>query len=61
VSTNTVTNNIVAGFVAAMLPMVQVIKDTVSTDTIAAAGRRHALPKFDGTKKKWPDWHRAVK
>ena len=44
-----------------MLPMVQAFKDAVSTDTIAAAGRRHVLPKFDGTKKKWPDWHRAVK
>ena len=52
VSTNTTTKDIVAGIGAVMIPMVQAIKDAVSTDTVAAAGRRHTLPKFDGTKKK---------
>ena len=61
VSTSSATEDIVAAMGAAMAPMVNVLTDAVTLDTVATTGRIHKLPTFNGTKQKWPNRHWSLK
>ena len=44
-----------------MVPVVKALTDAVTSDAMTTTGRIHKLLMFDGTKKKWSDWHRSLK
>ena len=44
-----------------MGPLVKALTDIVMLDAAAAIGCILKLPPFDGTRKKWSDWHRSLK